>query len=126
MMSPQLSIPWNVDADEERVLRTLVREAYGQANAIPMVDLALDAHLSTRDLQDVIHRLVERHGIAICSSSRRGANGYWLPATPEEVAAGMADLTGRIRHLAARARALDAAAAREFTRQLALEMGAGN
>ena len=122
MLHMQIAMAWNLDEAEKGVVAVLVRRAYGQANAIPMPDLALAAGLGTRDLQDVIHRLVERHGIAICSSSRRGGNGYWLPATPEEVAAGTRHLDRRILSLLARRRALDKAGTRDFTRQLALDM----
>ena len=85
-----------------------------------MPALAAMLNMGTRDVQAVIHRLVARHEVAICSSSRRGANGYWIPACAEDAAAGRVDLLGRIEHLAARLRALDRAAARGFTRQLAL------
>ncbi len=110
---------WTLDAAERRVL-ALLEERAGEP--IPMPELAAAAGLKRRELQDVVHRLVVEHGAAICSSSRCGANGYWIPISEEQLAAGRADLIGRIRHLARRLRALDAAAALEFTRQLALEM----
>ena len=75
----QLSLlePRSLPEPEASIYSVLDREARGRENAIPMADLAAYLHLSTRDLQAAVQRLIADHGRPIGSSCGK-VNGFYL------------------------------------------------
>ena len=91
-MPKQLALDWTLDEAEARVL-ALLRVRRGRAQAIKVEDLATlvgagGSGLGTggRQVQDVVKRLREQHGVPICSAAGRPA-GYYMAATADELEA---------------------------------------
>jgi hypothetical protein len=70
----------------------ILRTRRGRGQAIRAGDLASLAGIegdrrrraSPREVQHIIRRLREQHGVAVCSTAGRPP-GYYMPATPEEL-----------------------------------------
>lgn len=95
----------------EREVLFLIRP--GRDNAISMSALAEAVGISTRELQQIIQRLINGRGVAIASATGRN-HGYYLPETAEEYKAATDQLKHRIIALAHRIRSLDRAAYEEI------------
>ena len=109
--------------DEQRVWQAI--RARHRVNPIPLREVAALTQLSERAVGVAVGRLVTHHGLAVGSSSDSKRGGYFLIRCERDAREALAELGGRTRNLAARARALDAAAARRLLADVQAELFGG-
>lgn len=56
----------------------------GKANAVSLPDVAQHCGYNRRTIQDIVHRLVEDHGLPVASTSSNRQPGYYIPADSRE------------------------------------------
>jgi len=74
--------PRDLTAEEARVLAT-VRARRGKAAAIPVPDLAVEAGMDERRVQQVVKHLVEEHQAPVGTATTAPCGYYWI-VTDEE------------------------------------------
>jgi len=82
--------------EEEKLLNCLKRRHRGQRNAVKSPALEARFHISGKEVRDIVNAL-RRAGQPICSDE----NGYYYAAPPQELAATIRQLSGRIAGIAA-------------------------
>lgn len=119
-MTTQLTLDWDLDPHEARVLSEL-RAHRGRERAIRVEDLGRACGISGRECQEVVHRLRIEHGIAIASAAGKPA-GYYLIATADELEACVREHRSKALSTLAAMAALRRIHLRELLGQLALEV----
>lgn len=87
--------------DAEATILGIIECRRGRAAAIQAKEIAAQARLPERTVREHIKCLVEKHAILIGSATGDPA-GYYIPETPEEIEAVLAQLYHRIASLAVR------------------------
>ena len=59
----------------------LIRDHVGKSSAVSAPQLSRETGTPDRELRDIIKRLVEKRGVAICSCT----HGYFMPASEDEI-----------------------------------------
>jgi hypothetical protein len=97
---------------KQRVRGFLESECVGEINAKTAAQSSYSLKISVRVFRAAVHELRAVDYMPILSSSSRG--GYYLPSSPEEIAGGLEEFTGRIIALRAAAKGIKAGLALKF------------
>ena len=106
---------------EERAVLTEVQRHRGRPHAVGLDLVACVTGLAERQVQYIIVRLIERHGVPIGSAVTKPM-GYFLIETEDELAESLSQLVHRITALAKRIAAMKRSTVPIVLNQMAIDM----
>jgi hypothetical protein len=98
------NVPWAPES-EQAVLLEMLRSHKGAADALPLQTISVQLGMSAREVKEAVKSLIEDFKLPI-GGSRQKPYGYFLIVTADDLEQALRPLTGEIRSMARRVRAL--------------------